>query len=145
MSEMSIIPSYQTTASAISAGMKAFNAEAENIANQHADGYQASKVNFTNILEQKQVLQGNTNGSSLSFGSTNVATVQANTVKDTTPGMKVYDPSSANADADGFVVKSNVVMPQAMANSIKYSHYTNANWAVAQNAAEMVQNAIRGL
>lgn len=61
---------------------------------------------------------------------------------DTTPGTRVYDPTHADADADGYVTYPNVNMVVEMTNMLSASRSYEAGLSIIDAARTMAQKAI---
>jgi flagellar basal-body rod protein FlgC len=139
---MNLMPSLQSTASALDAERLRMNIVAENIANAYttkgADGqpYQRKIVAFESVLD---------NAKSLQAGSTTtpVYDVKVSAVRDDpTPGKMIYNPQHPDADANGMVTMPNVDMSREMVDMIVSSRAYEANLQSARMARSMAKQAL---
>jgi flagellar basal-body rod protein FlgC len=149
---MDIIPSLTTTGSALDAERIRMDVIAQNIANaettrDEATGkaYQRKIVTFESVLKKAS---GSATGASGSDGDSNVRpslkTVKVSGItSDTTPGERIYNPSSPHADKNGFVEMPNVKVAQEMVDLITSSRAYEANLAVAKNSKSMADSALK--
>lgn len=127
-----IIPGAATTASALDAGKMAMEVVSENIANQYTtrdSNGEAYKAKYVTL--EKVPVEGNS-------AKVKVSTIE----RDSTPGVKVYNPGHPHADEDGFVEQSNVQISQEMVKMMQYTRWIEAQYAVANASVKMVQNAL---
>jgi flagellar basal-body rod protein FlgC len=138
---MNLMPSLQTTASALDAEKLRMNIVAENIANAYttkgADGqpYQRKIVAFESVLNDAEKANGGT--------STPTYNVQVSGVfNDPNPGKTIYDPQHPDADANGMVTLPNVDMSREMVDLIVSSRAYEANLQAAKIARSMAVKAM---
>ena len=118
---MSMFKIFDISGSAVSSQSQRLNVVASNLANVDTvagpDGkpYKAREVTF------QTVLMGTPDG--IPGAGVRVSGVS----EDESPGRKVHDPSSPNADADGYVTYSNVNAVDEMVNMISASRSYQAN------------------
>jgi len=125
-----VVPGGKAIAQALSAGKVAYEATVENIANQYTQGYKANKVQF----ETMPMADGD--------GNIEVVSTEAAIVIDQSTGVKVYDPTSSDADQEGMVEGSNVILSREMVNATKYGNYINALYALDKVSIDIAKNAI---
>ena len=118
---MSMMKIFDISGSAVSSQSQRLNTVASNLANVDTvagpDGkaYKAREVTF------QTVLMGTPDG--IPGAGVRVSGVS----EDESPGRKVHDPSSPNADADGYVTYSNVNAVDEMVNMISAQQDYQAN------------------
>jgi len=64
-------------------------------------------------------------------------------ITDTTPGMKVYDPTHLDADENGYVEYPNVNIAVEMTNMMSASRSYEANLAVVESTRRMAESALQ--
>ena len=64
-------------------------------------------------------------------------------VNDPTPGKKVYDPSSPDADAEGYVTNPNVNLMEEMVNMIGATQAFEANTTAVKTQKDMALKALQ--
>ena len=126
---MSVFGVFHISGSALSAQAMRLNAVASNLANDDsatgADGkpYRAKQVVFEATPVDGDRGQG-------------VRVKQV--VEDASPGRKVYDPHSVEADEQGYVTMSNVSVVDEMVNMISASRSYQTNAEVMNTAKQML-------
>lgn len=136
---MNLISGINVTSGALNAQKTRLDIVAENIANAQTtrgpDGgpYQRRIVSFeTELLNQQQT------GSGMSLQGVKVARIDT----DKTPGQRVYDPQSPDADASGMVQMPNVNLAYEMVDLITASRAYEANLSVVKNAKQMAMKTL---
>ncbi len=135
---MNLISGIDITAVALNAQKTRLDIVAQNIANAQTthgpDGrpYQRRTVSFESELlhEQGQV------GASLQ--GVKVAQITS----DPTPGQRIYDPQSPDADSDGMVQMPNVNLAFEMVDLMTASRAYEANLSVVKNAKQMAMKTL---
>ncbi len=137
---MNLITGIDVTSSALNAQRTRLDIVAQNIANaqttRSVDGrpYQRKVVTFeTELLRQSGAARG-----SAAPTAVRVASIQT----DNTPGQKVYDPQSPDADADGTVTMPNVNLAYEMVDLITATRAYEANLSVAKNARQIAMKTL---
>jgi flagellar basal-body rod protein FlgC len=77
-------------------------------------------------------------GSSNQAGGVQVAQI----VTDQTPGSRVYDPTNPDADAQGYVLQSNVNLVTEMTNMLSATRSYEANLSVVEASKRMALQAL---
>lgn len=138
---MDILSGIASTDSALTAQRTRLDVIAQNIANAHTtrgpDGlpYQRRVVSFQSEMQKAQNNYGS-HGAGLS-------TVRVSEIsKDTTPGQRINDPSSPDADAKGMVTMPNVNLAFEMVDLITASRAYEANLTVAKNSRQMAMRTL---
>ena len=135
---MSMMNIFNVSGSAASAQSQRLNVVASNLANADTvagpDGqaYKARQVTF-----QSQLMGANPND------PTAAGVVVSNITEDQTPGRKVHDPKSPNADADGYVTYSNVNAVEEMVNMISASRSYQNNIEVMNTAKGLLLKTLQ--
>jgi flagellar basal-body rod protein FlgC len=149
---MNIIPSLQTTGDALNAERIRMDVIAQNIANAqttrdvNGKAYQRKVVSFEAVMnDATKAARGSGNGGGDNNESqANLKTVRVSGVTaDTSPGERVYNPASPDADKTGYVEMPNVKMAQEMVDLITSSRAYEANLTVAKNGKAMADSALR--
>jgi len=132
-----LIPSIQSTRSALDAERTRVEIVSQNLANANvtrgADGqpYQRKQVIFESLVTN--------DGAGAATGSTiRVSRVES----DKRPFREVFKPDHPDADARGFVKYPNVNVHEEMVDLIASSRAFEANVAVVKNARQMAQQAM---
>jgi flagellar basal-body rod protein FlgC len=139
---MNLMPSLQSTASALDAEKLRMNVVAENIANAYttkgADGqpYQRKVVAFESVLNEAE--KGKSGATSAPTYNAEVSGVY----NDPTPGRTIYDPQHPDADANGMVTMPNINMSREMVDLIVSSRAYEANLQAAKIARTMAVKAM---
>ena len=135
---MSMLNIFNVAGSAISAQSQRLNVVASNLANADTvagpDGsaYTARQVNF-----QTQMLGAGS-------GNPGTAGVSVSTISENqTPGRRVHDPKHPSADADGYVVYSNVNAVEEMVNMISASRSYQNNVEVMNTAKSLLLKTLQ--
>jgi flagellar basal-body rod protein FlgC len=129
----------QNTAAALSAEQTRLDVISENIANANTthgvDGkpYQRQVVVFESALQQAMSSDG-----SVSMPAIQVARIE----KENDPPIKIYNPGSPDADANGMVSTPNININEEMADMISASRTYEANLAVVKNARAMAMETL---
>jgi flagellar basal-body rod protein FlgC len=138
---MDILSGIASTDSALTAQRTRLDVIAQNIANAHTtrgpDGlpYQRRVVSFESEMQKAQNPYGS-RGAGLS-------TVRVSEISnDTTPGQRINDPSSPDADAKGMVTMPNVNLAFEMVDLITASRAYEANLTVAKNSRQMAMKTL---
>ena len=136
---MNILP---LAGSALSAQSQRLNTVASNLANADTvagpDGsvYKARQVVFKPaMVEARQAAgarQWSTRGASASMG---VRVVDV--IEDPAPGKQTYDPKNPAANAEGYVMHSNVNVIEVMVNMISASRYYQNNVEMMNTAQQL--------
>lgn len=133
---MDLLSGIAATDSALTAQRTRLDVIAQNIANAHTtrgpDGlpYQRRTVSFESELQRSQNMGGPK--------GINLSTVRVGEIsKDTTPGQRINDPTSPDADAQGMVTLPNVNLAFEMVDLISASRAYEANLTVAKNSRQM--------
>ncbi|NBP23057.1 MAG: flagellar basal body rod protein FlgC [Proteobacteria bacterium] len=134
---MQLIPSIQSTRSALDAERTRVEIVSQNLANANvtraADGqpYKRKQVIFESLV--------NNAGANPNSGSTiRVTRVES----DNRPFREVFKPDHPDADARGFVRYPNVNVHEEMVDLIASSRAFEANVAVVKNARQLAQQAM---
>jgi flagellar basal-body rod protein FlgC len=106
---------------------------ADNIANVN-DIAPTTQSSFQEQYVQTTALQGR-NGIGAGVAVTSLSS-------DSGPGVEVQDPTNPLADANGYVMRSNVDLAQQMGNMIMAQRAFQANAQVVTNAKQTYQSAI---
>ena len=146
---MSFWSSIKVSTSGLSAQRLRLDLISNNIANvqttKTADGeaYQRQDAVFT-TQGTVQGLPQSISTRLASIGSTNQTEggVQATIYTDTSEGSKVYEPTNANADADGYVTYSNVDLVVEMTNMLSATRTYEANLKVVDASEQMALKAL---
>lgn len=139
---MSFIPGIDITASALNAQKTRLDIVAQNIANAQTtrtpDGlpYQRQVVTFETELAKQSGMQSTAGGTNLQ--SVRVAKIS----KDSTPGVRIYDPQHPHADVEGMVAMPNVSLAHEMVDLISATRTYEANLSVARNAKQMASRVL---
>ncbi len=129
---MNLLPSIQSTSSALNAYQQQLEIVAQNIANaqttqtEKGTPYQRQIVNFEALLEENRP----------------VGVQVGEIVQDTRPGPRMYQPSHPHAGADGYVQMPNVNLTFEMVDMIKASRAYEANLSVVKTSRQMAQKAL---
>ena len=136
---MNILP---LAGSALSAQSQRLNTVASNLANADTvagpdgEAYKARQVVFQPALVQARAAAGgrqwSTRGASASMG---VRVVDV--VEDQTPGKQMYDPKNPAANAEGYVMHSNVNVIEEMVNMISASRSYQNNVEMMNTAQQL--------
>ena len=136
---MNLISGVNITSSALNAEQVRMDVIAQNIANAHTthgvDGkaYQRKVVTFESLMAP----DGASGGSAAQEG-VRVSQITA----DNTPGEKIYNPTSPDADKSGMVEMPNVNMETEMVDLMTSSRAYEANLSVIRNAKQMAMRAL---
>ena len=134
---MSMFKIFDISGSAVSAQSQRLNTVASNLANVDTvagpDGkaYKARQVTFQTVLM-------NTGD-----GSPGAGVKVSGVSEDQTPGRRVHEPSSPNADADGYVTYSNVNAVDEMVNMISASRSYQNNIEVMNTAKTLLMKTLQ--
>jgi flagellar basal-body rod protein FlgC len=134
---MSLFKIFDISGSAVSSQSQRLNTVASNLANVDTvagpDGkaYKARQVTF------QTVLMNSTDG--VPGAGVKVSGVS----EDQAPGRKVHDPTSPNADADGYVTYSNVNAVDEMVNMISASRSYQNNIEVMNTAKTLLMKTLQ--
>jgi flagellar basal-body rod protein FlgC len=134
---MSLFKIFDISGSAVSSQSQRLNTVASNLANVDTvagpDGkaYKARQVTF------QTVLMNSTDG--VPGAGVKVSGVS----EDQAPGRKVHDPTSPNADADGYVTYSNVNAVDEMVNMISASRSYQNNIEVMNTAKNLLMKTLQ--
>ena len=134
---MSLFKIFDISGSAVSSQSQRLNAVASNLANVDTvagpDGksYKAHQVTFQTVMMDT--------GDGVPGAGVKVAGVS----EDQSPGRKVHDPSSPNADADGYVTYSNVNAVDEMVNMISASRSYQNNIEVMNTAKNLLMKTLQ--
>jgi flagellar basal-body rod protein FlgC len=138
---MDILSGIASTDSALTAQRTRLDVIAQNIANAHTtrgpDGlpYQRRVVSF----ESEMIKAQNPYGSHCA----GLSTVRVSEISnDTTPGQRINDPSSPDADSKGMVTMPNVNLAFEMVDLITASRAYEANLTVAKNSRQMAMKTL---
>lgn len=143
---MSLMGSLNTSASALTAQTLRMDVISENIANVNttrtADGgpYQRKTVVFQE--------QGESRPFSTVFNETYTSDANGNGIRvseivtDSKEGALVYDPTHPDADADGYVMQSNVNIVQEMTDMISASRSYEANVTAMAATKSMITKTL---
>ena len=138
---MDILSGIASTDSALTAQRTRLDVIAQNIANAHTtrgpDGlpYQRRVVSFESEIQKAQ--------NSVGSRGAGLSTVRVSEIsKDTTPGQRINDPSSPDADAKGMVTMPNVNLAFEMVDLITASRAYEANLSVAKNSRQMAMRTL---
>lgn len=131
---MSMFNIFNVSGSAISAQQQRLNVVASNLANADAvagpDGqaYKARQIHFQTVA----------------MGDAGSAGVKVQTITESdTPGRRVHDPLSPNADAQGYVTHSNVNPVEEMVNMISASRSYQNNVEVMNTAKSLLLKTLQ--
>lgn len=122
---MSLMNIYPVAGSAMSAQSQRLNTVASNLANAESvagpDGsfYKARQVVFKPEVVDPRQAMGGRSWSTRKNEAVGVRVVDI--VEDQTPGERIYDPKHPSANAEGYVVHSNVNVVEEMVNMISAS------------------------
>ena len=126
---MSVFGVFNISGSALSAQAMRLNAVASNLANaDSATGADGKPYRAKQVVFEATSVDGN--------ASQGVRVKQV--VEDASPGRKVYDPSSAQADEQGYVTMSNVSVVDEMVNMISASRSYQTNAEVMNTAKQLL-------
>ncbi len=134
---MSMMKIFDISGSAVSSQSQRLNVVASNLANVDTvagpDGkaYKARQVTF------QTVLMNSTDG--VPGAGVKVSGVS----EDQAPGRKVHDPTSPNADSDGYVTYSNVNAVDEMVNMISASRSYQNNIEVMNTAKNLLMKTLQ--
>jgi flagellar basal-body rod protein FlgC len=134
---MSLFKIFDISGSAVSSQSQRLNAVASNLANVDTvagpDGksYKAHQVTFQTVMMDT--------GDGVPGAGVKVSGVS----EDQAPGRKVHDPSSPNADADGYVTYSNVNAVDEMVNMISASRSYQNNIEVMNTAKNLLMKTLQ--
>jgi len=134
---MSMFKIFDISGSAVSSQSQRLNAVASNLANVDTvagpDGksYKAHQVTFQTVMMDT--------GDGVPGAGVKVSGVS----EDQAPGRKVHDPSSPNADADGYVTYSNVNAVDEMVNMISASRSYQNNIEVMNTAKTLLMKTLQ--
>ena len=135
---MSMLNIFNVSGSAASAQSQRLNVVASNLANAdtvagpNGQAYKARQVTF------QTELMGQTANDATAAG------VRVSTVReDQTPGRRVHDPKHPSADADGYVIYSNVNAVEEMVNMISASRSYQNNLEVMNTAKTLLLKTIQ--
>ncbi len=135
---LNLIPSIQSTASALNAERIRMDVVSQNISNAQVtrgpDGlpYRRQQVVFETVLDSQ--IEGNGPGG---------PTVQIATIKaDPRPPVLVYRPGHPDADTRGMVAMPNINVHEEMVDLIASSRAYEANLAVVKSARSMAMQAL---
>ena len=139
---MSLFSIFNVAGSAVSAQSQRLNVVASNLANADTvagpDGqaYKARQVVFQTVLMGQA---GSAGGAADASAGVRVATVS----EDATPGRRVLDPKHPAADADGYVIYSNVNPVEEMVNMISASRSYQNNVEVMNTARTLLTKTLQ--
>ena len=126
---MSVFGVFNISGSALSAQAMRLNAVASNLANaDSATGADGKPYRAKQVVFEATSVDGN--------ASQGVRVKQV--VEDASPGRKVYDPNSAQADEQGYVTMSNVSVVDEMVNMISASRSYQTNAEVMNTAKQLL-------
>src|SRR5471032_616913 len=134
---MSLFKIFDISGSAVSSQSQRLNTVASNLANVDTvagpDGksYKAHQVTFQTVMMDT--------GDGVPGAGVKVSGVS----EDQAPGRKVHDPSSPNADADGYVTYSNVNAVDEMVNMISASRSYQNNIEVMNTAKTLLMKTLQ--
>ena len=134
---MSLFKIFDISGSAVSSQSQRLYAVASNLANVDTvagpDGksYKAHQVTFQTVMMDT--------GDGVPGAGVKVSGVS----EDQAPGRKVHDPSSPNADADGYVTYSNVNAVDEMVNMISASRSYQNNIEVMNTAKNLLMKTLQ--
>ena len=126
---MSVFGVFHISGSALSAQAMRLNAVASNLANaDSATGADGKPYRAKQVVFEATPVDGD--------GGQGVRVKQV--VEDASPGRKVYDPHSVEADEQGYVTMSNVSVVDEMVNMISASRSYQTNAEVMNTAKQML-------
>ncbi len=144
MSLMKILP---LAGSAMSAQSQRLNTVASNLANADTvagpDGkaYKARQVVFQPAMVDARQTVGSRR---MSVGANSALGVRVvDVVEDQTPGKEIYDPKHPAANAEGYVVHSNVNVVEEMVNMISASRSYQNNVEMANTAQQLALKTLQ--
>lgn len=129
---MNLIPSIQSTGSALNAYRRQLDIVAQNIANaqttrtENGTPYQRKVVSFEAVLD----------------GDRPAGVRIDKIVSDDSPGPRLYQPNHPHADENGYVHMPNVNLTTEMVDMIKASRAYEANLSVAKTSRQMARQAL---
>jgi flagellar basal-body rod protein FlgC len=116
---------------------------AENLANQDTTGPNGPYRRKQAVIESQAVSFDQELTSALSAEADAVKSVAvAGVAVDSTPPTRVYDPGHPNADAQGYVLKSNISPAREMADMIEASDAYQANLTTAMTTQNMLNASL---
>ncbi len=134
---MSMMKIFDISGSAVSAQSQRLNVVASNLANADTvagpDGkaFKARQVTFQTVLMNT------------ADGAPAAGVKVSNVTEDQSPGRRVLDPKSPNADADGYVTYSNVNAVDEMVNMISASRSYQNNIEVMNTAKTLMMKTLQ--
>jgi flagellar basal-body rod protein FlgC len=142
MSLLNILP---LAGSAISAQSQRLNTVASNLANADTvagpDGlpYKARQV----VFQATQPDVGRQGGARVVTTAGTAGVRVSNVVEDQSPGKKTFDPKHPSADAEGYVMHSNVNVVEEMVNMISASRSYQNNIEIMNTAQQLAMKTLQ--
>jgi flagellar basal-body rod protein FlgC len=129
---MDLFTAMDISASGMAAQRTRMNVISSNIANAHT-----TRTDKGGAYQRRDVIFREN-----SFENQLSAVTVEGIVNDPTPGKKVYDPSSPDADAEGNVIMPNVNMMEEMVNMIGATQAFEANTTAVKSQKDMALKAL---